>query len=779
MGVTLPAEAGCDAVAVVSSSGVVHGVAEGVAAVTAAANVPQPSGTSAGIGQVSVYTPVSSLNARTTRLVSVQAGADNMAPTVSNLARNTDLRVVCTLGSWFRVEATGGAAGFVPRNAVHIPVTGVTVSPAAVAVGLGESTSLVVRVVPELASDKTVTWRVVKLPVKVRVSDSGVVTGRQVGKALVVASSVDGPSSQVVVNVTGLGGLVAQSPDPGQLRIVWLGKVAPSASKWWFWCTGLDGQARFKLQMKLPGGRFSQVGQTKVSSGKPVSWPQVQAETSWIGKTVKFRVVAYPGKGVGQVMSNTVSVVAGRPVNQTGTVSAWPPRVSWEQVSGARGYEVWRKVTGGKYGRVHTVKDGKTRFWDDRAAQRGQFYSYKVVALRAGKHSKLVPYRKTSGGRLFSATVGVRVVTPGQTQIVRQAGATAAITDAIGPNLVDASVINTSAEQPMTLSDSENTVSGFPYVKYVWQGSCSVLGSYRGPCLQIHAYVDFVQGSSVWQAGDQTFARIRELSRQGLSKYFDNVLITGGGISADFRQDLPKDRVTFTFRTKLVLWERSLLRGQVSIRDNATGREMLLPHQDQRFLPFEIGCSSCAEPWYSAAVTGRYGIPNPKSNSAFLEHINVPWDHDAKASSHHSMMFGSALSRTMAHEFGHALGLADAYYDAAEGGDRMDETSETTMDTITRPANGPATGVRYASLMKSQSVHILPNDLEMMLNAYKISFTSGPDHWWQYYKTHTINLYTTDGRFVGTEFLNRSTVIRGKEPDQCYQTTSTGKESCL
>lgn len=72
----------------------------------------------------------------------------------------------------------------------------------------------------------------------------------------------------------------------------------------------------------------------------------------------------------------TVSEIKASPsYNQT--------KLSWKKVEGAGGYEIYRKVSGGNYQKIATIKKGGTVSYTDKKVTLGKSYTYKMRAYRS------------------------------------------------------------------------------------------------------------------------------------------------------------------------------------------------------------------------------------------------------------------------------------------------------------------------------------------------------------------------------------------------------------
>ena len=138
----------------------------------------------------------------------------------------------------------------------------------------------------------------------------------------------------------------------------------------WEEVTGATG---YYIYRKEEGGKYSLTG--KVAGSKTVSYTDKEVES---GKNYVYTVRAGNGKtlsyfdSTSSVFCLTTPVITDA-VNVDGGIS-----VSWEKVTGATGYYVYRKEEGGKYSL--TGKAGNALSYTDKTAQSGKNYIYTVRA---------------------------------------------------------------------------------------------------------------------------------------------------------------------------------------------------------------------------------------------------------------------------------------------------------------------------------------------------------------------------------------------------------------
>lgn len=138
--------------------------------------------------------------------------------------------------------------------------------------------------------------------------------------------------------------------------------------------SGVSGATGYRVYRKTGSGSWSAIGTTtgtsytdkKVSSGKTYSYTIQPYTNSYAGKygsqSLSIKYLSY-----GNVKSLT-NVEKGI-------------QVKWAKVSGASGYEIWRKQGSGSYSKIATIKKGSTVSYTDTKvkSKAGKTYTYKVV----------------------------------------------------------------------------------------------------------------------------------------------------------------------------------------------------------------------------------------------------------------------------------------------------------------------------------------------------------------------------------------------------------------
>ncbi len=120
------------------------------------------------------------------------------------------------------------------------------------------------------------------------------------------------------------------------------------------------------------------------------------------GKTYYYQVRPYLGKKEGAASK----VVSAKPVPAKAAISSVKnsasktAKITWEKVSGASGYEIYRATSkNGQYKKVTTIKKGGTVSYKNTKLKKGKTYYYKVRA-----------YRTVNGKKVYGAYSSVKSV---------------------------------------------------------------------------------------------------------------------------------------------------------------------------------------------------------------------------------------------------------------------------------------------------------------------------------------------------------------------------------
>lgn len=145
----------------------------------------------------------------------------------------------------------------------------------------------------------------------------------------------------------------------------------------------------YRIYRKEPGGSWTRIG--NVSSNKTVTYKD---STAVSGKEYIYTVRGYNGSVLSGYDKTGVSTLyLAAPALKSAEGSSSAIKVTWSKVDGAEGYYVYRKISGGKWGRIATVKNNSTVTYSDKTGTKGTTYYYTVRAYKGSTKS----YYVTSG----------------------------------------------------------------------------------------------------------------------------------------------------------------------------------------------------------------------------------------------------------------------------------------------------------------------------------------------------------------------------------------------
>ena len=159
----------------------------------------------------------------------------------------------------------------------------------------------------------------------------------------------------------------------------------------WNKATGADGYKIYRASSK--SGKYSAI--KTVTSASTLSYTNTGLTT---GKTYYYKVRAYTTINGSKVYGSYSSVVSAKPslskpTSKVSSLTYSSNKVTWNKISGASGYEVYRATSkSGTYSKVKTITSGSTLSYTNTGLTTGKTYYYKVRA-----------YRYVSGKKVYSS----------------------------------------------------------------------------------------------------------------------------------------------------------------------------------------------------------------------------------------------------------------------------------------------------------------------------------------------------------------------------------------
>lgn len=665
-------KSGNDAVVSVDASGMIKGLSEGTAMVSASS---VDGSNAVGTAYVSVYTKTEEVQGYIKSDTDLYAIGNGMFPIAKGKA-GTKLTVVGICGDYYRVktdiqevkEDYGGYC-YILKAKVRIPVTEVSIDTTEIFLSPGETVQLSAAVSPELADDKSITWSSTKEKAAV-VDKNGYVTAKKTGNTVIRAVSAGGlASAQCVVHVTEKkeGKQVTSKPYM-EAETDGMDSIRVSASN----------EVTYNGMIVYVDGK-----QYKSHKFDEISWyHSLSCDGLRAGKTYKIKVKTYTekdGKKTYSKMSDVRKITIGKTdmnVNITGKKEV---TVSWRKMKHAKSYGIYRSgKKKGKYTRIGTVTGSRTSY-KDKKVQMGKKYYYKVQAVSG------------SGKKVSSSIDSVKVGKLGNTERYM------------------------AGKYDFICTDSNKNIN-----EYHIKGCYSPI-KYRmaGGTLEIHVYLEFVtyvdtgksnsskvgifEKKAPFVEGEISASEYITMFKTGIRKSYSGVKVKGG--KGDFKQGI-------NFDTELVIHEKN-------------GKEKY--HPEQKFVEVLIGgeCPNCTKEgdhWYHSGSNNNA--------SGYLEYgdvctIYMPTNEQVrtnKTAKTPALDYGT----TAAHELGHILGLDDAY--PTEKYDRCADNSETGEKYDKARYDNL---MKHHSICKE----INANGIEMMLRAVDRE-TGIPDFGSQCFKTY-------------------------------------------
>lgn len=150
----------------------------------------------------------------------------------------------------------------------------------------------------------------------------------------------------------------------------------------------VDGAQKYEVYRKIGGTGYKYIGDTASTS---------YIDTVTCGDTYTYTVRAYRVESGVKAYSGynksgiTASAVVGTPVLKEITGSNYKKiDIRWSSVEGTSAYYIYRKIPGGEWSRIGTVKGGNKTLFTDLSADANQVYAYTVRAVRTENHKNIL-----------------------------------------------------------------------------------------------------------------------------------------------------------------------------------------------------------------------------------------------------------------------------------------------------------------------------------------------------------------------------------------------------
>ncbi|MCC8168750.1 MAG: ABC transporter substrate-binding protein [Clostridiales bacterium] len=225
------------------------------------------------------------------------------------------------------------------------------------------------------------------------VSSSGVITAKKVGTVTITVTAAQtsayaGASKTITVKVK-----------PAAATISSVKNTSSGVKITWSQVTGATGYYIYRSTSK--SGTYTKVG--TVTKGTTVTFTNKNSGTYKVasGTTYYYKVYAYASTGTASASSakSIRYLTAGKVTSLKNTKSGI--KVTWSKVSGASGYYVYRKVSGGSYKKIATVSGASTVTYTNASSG-----TYKVVNGKTYAYY-VIPYYKNSSGTVTKGSYSV------------------------------------------------------------------------------------------------------------------------------------------------------------------------------------------------------------------------------------------------------------------------------------------------------------------------------------------------------------------------------------
>lgn len=210
-------------------------------------------------------------------------------------------------------------------------------------------------------------------PAIATVDNKGVISGVKSGRCMVFAVSSSGKRMDIA------GVKVSTSlSQPNLLEVV---NKSQGIRVTWQQVSGADG---YKVYRKTSDKEFSLL--TTIEDGEILTYTDSSAKS---GVKYTYAVSAYDSEKESSYDSKGMSVTRlSQPVlGEVKTLSSNKLKVTWNKVEGAEGYYVYRKVEGGTWSKIQTIKDPDKLYFNNAYLNANTTYYYSVSAYADGIRS--------------------------------------------------------------------------------------------------------------------------------------------------------------------------------------------------------------------------------------------------------------------------------------------------------------------------------------------------------------------------------------------------------
>lgn len=273
---------------------------------------------------------------------------------------------------WFKVSY-GGKTGYIPSRFIKMNTDGT--------VKAGDTKQLSVTG----AGSREKVYYETSNPAVATVSSTGKITGVKAGTCDIYAFSSSGKRMDAVgISVSGSASEVSKP------KLVSAANSKSGITIKWKKVSGADG---YYVYRKTSGAGYKKI--KKITSGATVKYTDKAASP---GQTCTYTVKAYKdGKTSGCDKTGLTVRRLKNPVMVSAAGTKTGIKVKWKKVKGAASYDVLRKVKGGKYKKIASVKSSGSTY-TDKTAEKGKTYYYTARAI----------YGATKGAYTESGVCGKR-----------------------------------------------------------------------------------------------------------------------------------------------------------------------------------------------------------------------------------------------------------------------------------------------------------------------------------------------------------------------------------